>query len=85
MVRTLIFHKHQNSPCFEIHKDKIIAYTLSNPTERYEVKIIDDQDGWGEYFYFSGMNCYISNHDAYSVVLTPNGIVFEVNNQPYPF
>jgi hypothetical protein len=85
MIRTLIFHKHQNSPCFEIHEDKIIAYTLKYPADRVEVNIIDDQDGWGEYLTINDINCYISNQDAYSVVLSPNGLVFEVNNKPYPF
>lgn len=85
MVRTLIFHKHHNSPCFEIHEDKIIAYTLYNPTGRKEVKMIDDEDGWGIYLRVNGINCYISNSDSYTVILSPNGIVFEINNKPYPF
>lgn len=84
MIRTLVFNKYSDIVCFEIHNElKIIAYSMKNPTDRIEVKVKDDQDGWEEYFSFNGKDCYLG--DKHSVILSPNGLVFEVNNQPYPF
>lgn len=84
MTRTLIFQKDRCTLCFEfgeIDPQVAIAYDICNPTDFRAVTVQNGDDGWGDYVYYDSKVCFIDEADA--VILTPNGIVFEINNKPY--
>lgn len=91
MTRTLVFKKERCTVCFEVNKQDpsvAISFDIADPTNYHVVTLRNDDDEW-DYFLWGSQYCYINEADT--VILTPDGMVFEINGrehineQPKPY